>query len=323
MPLATETIPEIIALIAELVDAGHAYEAGGDVYFRVASFATYGALSGHRPDQIEDQEPSPLKEDPARLRALEGDEGRRGHLVGLAVGPGAAGLAHRVLGDGREDARARVPDPRRRARPRLPPPRERARAVAGRRAPVREDLDAQRAAAVHRREDVEVGRQRGHDPGGDRRVGAGGGAALPDDRPLAQAARVLAGDDDGGERPGREPAQRAARRDASGGRLGRARRRARRRLQHARRARRLPPAGRARARSTSCGAGSPIFGLGGLGDAVEAPAEVVALAQARAEARTARDFAESDRLRDEIAAAGWEVRDVRDAPGGFELVPLP
>ncbi len=64
MPLATETIPEIIALIRELVDAGHAYEAGGDVYFRVASFATYGALSGQRPGEGEEQEPSPLKEDP-------------------------------------------------------------------------------------------------------------------------------------------------------------------------------------------------------------------------------------------------------------------
>ena len=62
-PLATETIPEIVALIAELIDSGHAYEAGGDVYFRVASFASYGALSGHRLDQIEEQEPSPLKED--------------------------------------------------------------------------------------------------------------------------------------------------------------------------------------------------------------------------------------------------------------------
>ena len=38
-PLATETIPEIVALIGELIDSGHAYEAGGDVYFRVASFA--------------------------------------------------------------------------------------------------------------------------------------------------------------------------------------------------------------------------------------------------------------------------------------------
>ena len=35
-PLATETIPEIVALIEELLVSGHAYEAGGDVYFRVA-----------------------------------------------------------------------------------------------------------------------------------------------------------------------------------------------------------------------------------------------------------------------------------------------
>ncbi len=69
--------------------------------------------------------------------------------------------------------------------------------------------------------------------------------------------------------------------------------------------------------------GLAIFGLGGLADSVEAPAEIVALARARAEARAARDFAESDRLRDRIAAAGWEVRDVHREPDGFELVPLP
>ena len=62
-PLATETIPEIVALIEELVASGHAYESGGDVYFRVSSFETYGALSGQRPDQVEEQEPSALKED--------------------------------------------------------------------------------------------------------------------------------------------------------------------------------------------------------------------------------------------------------------------
>ena len=66
----------------------------------------------------------------ARLRALEGDEAGRGHLVGRAVGPRAARLAHRVLGDGRARPRADVRDPRRRARSRLPAPRERARPVA-------------------------------------------------------------------------------------------------------------------------------------------------------------------------------------------------
>ena len=50
----------------------------------------------------------------------------------------------------------------------------------------------------------------------------------------------------------------------------------------------------------------------------DAPAEVAALAEARQAARAARDFAESDRLRDEILAAGWVVR---DGAGGWELVP--
>jgi cysteinyl-tRNA synthetase len=63
MPLATESIPEIVALIEELVAAGHAYEVEGDVYFRVASFPEYGRLSRQRPDRMEEQEPNPLKED--------------------------------------------------------------------------------------------------------------------------------------------------------------------------------------------------------------------------------------------------------------------
>src|SRR5205814_1455013 len=49
-PLASETVPQIVALIEELVAGGHAYEAGGDVYFAVRSFPAYGELSGQRPD---------------------------------------------------------------------------------------------------------------------------------------------------------------------------------------------------------------------------------------------------------------------------------
>ena len=64
MPLATETMAEILALIEELVESGHAYPVDGDVYFRVARFPEYGRLSGQRPDQVEEQEPNPLKEDP-------------------------------------------------------------------------------------------------------------------------------------------------------------------------------------------------------------------------------------------------------------------
>ena len=62
-PLATETIPEIVALIAELVERELAYESGGDVYFRVAKWPSYGELSGAKVDDMVAQEPSDLKED--------------------------------------------------------------------------------------------------------------------------------------------------------------------------------------------------------------------------------------------------------------------
>src|SRR5918997_2295378 len=44
-PKATENIGPIIALIESLIERGHAYEADGDVLFRVASFDGYGKLS--------------------------------------------------------------------------------------------------------------------------------------------------------------------------------------------------------------------------------------------------------------------------------------
>jgi cysteinyl-tRNA synthetase len=64
LPKATEVIPEMIRFISELIDRGHAYGSDGDVYFRVDSFPDYGRLSGQRPDQVEEQEPNPRKEDP-------------------------------------------------------------------------------------------------------------------------------------------------------------------------------------------------------------------------------------------------------------------
>jgi cysteinyl-tRNA synthetase len=63
-PRATESIPQIVAFIEELIRTGHAYPVEGDVYFRVARDPGYGRLSGQRPDQMEEQEPNPLKEDP-------------------------------------------------------------------------------------------------------------------------------------------------------------------------------------------------------------------------------------------------------------------
>jgi cysteinyl-tRNA synthetase len=76
---------------------------------------------------------------------------------------------------------------------------------------------------------------------------------------------------------------------------------------------------RSRGLAADLRAGLEIFGLGSLAERAEAPAEIVELAEARQRARAAKDFAEADRLRDEIAARGWEVRDVAS---GFELVPL-
>ncbi|MBS1887131.1 MAG: cysteine--tRNA ligase [Actinobacteria bacterium] len=55
-PKATETIDGIVALIAELIAGGHAYESGGDVYFRVRSFPGYGKLSNRRPEDMDQGE---------------------------------------------------------------------------------------------------------------------------------------------------------------------------------------------------------------------------------------------------------------------------
>src|SRR4051812_722510 len=65
LPKATDSVPAIVSFIEELVARGHAYAVGGDVYFRVSSFAEYGRLSGQKPDQVEQgEEPNALKEDP-------------------------------------------------------------------------------------------------------------------------------------------------------------------------------------------------------------------------------------------------------------------
>jgi cysteinyl-tRNA synthetase len=55
-PKATETIGAIVALISALVESGHAYQAGGDVYFRVASFEGYGKLSNRPLEEMQQGE---------------------------------------------------------------------------------------------------------------------------------------------------------------------------------------------------------------------------------------------------------------------------
>ncbi len=67
-PRASDHIGQMIALIERLIDRGHAYVDGGTVYFDVASFAGYGALSrnsldhlraGHRLDAVDHHKRNP------------------------------------------------------------------------------------------------------------------------------------------------------------------------------------------------------------------------------------------------------------------------
>jgi cysteinyl-tRNA synthetase len=51
-PRATGHVPEMIVLMRRLIESGHAYAAGGDVYFDVRSWPSYGELSGQRLDHM-------------------------------------------------------------------------------------------------------------------------------------------------------------------------------------------------------------------------------------------------------------------------------
>jgi cysteinyl-tRNA synthetase len=116
-PKATETIGPIIALIEDLVASGHAYESGGDVYFRVRSFPAYGQLSNRDTDAMDQGEEAgsaELKEDPldfALWKRRKGDEdtgwpspwgeGRPGwHIECSAMAEELLGLEFAVHGGG-------------------------------------------------------------------------------------------------------------------------------------------------------------------------------------------------------------------------------
>jgi len=51
-PRATHYIPQMIELIGKLIDKGHAYEVGGTVYYDIASFPAYGRLSRNTTDKL-------------------------------------------------------------------------------------------------------------------------------------------------------------------------------------------------------------------------------------------------------------------------------
>lgn len=74
-PRATGHVPEMIVLMRRLIDAGHAYAAGGDVYFDVTSYPGYGALSGQRPEHMRaagDTDTDSSKRDPRDFALWKG-----------------------------------------------------------------------------------------------------------------------------------------------------------------------------------------------------------------------------------------------------------
>jgi cysteinyl-tRNA synthetase len=119
-PLASETIPGIVDLIQALIDGGHAYASGGDVYFSVRSFPDYGKLSNRRLEDLAPQdtgepaEEGVLKRDPldfALWKAQkEGEDtawdapwgrGRPGwHIECSAMAEGILGLDFDIHGGG-------------------------------------------------------------------------------------------------------------------------------------------------------------------------------------------------------------------------------
>jgi cysteinyl-tRNA synthetase len=67
-PLASDTLGPIVELIERLIEKGLAYESGGDVYYRVSGFESYGRLSGQRVEELVEGarvEPGEHKEAPA------------------------------------------------------------------------------------------------------------------------------------------------------------------------------------------------------------------------------------------------------------------
>lgn len=76
-PFATKTLGEMISIVKDLINKGYAYEANGDVYFRVKKFSKYGYLSKQPIDQLESGariEVGEQKEDPLDFALWKKDE---------------------------------------------------------------------------------------------------------------------------------------------------------------------------------------------------------------------------------------------------------
>jgi cysteinyl-tRNA synthetase len=319
LPKATEVVPEIIRFIGELIERGYAYAAKGDVYFRVARDPHYGRLSGQRPDQVEEQEPNPLKEDPrdfALWKANKPDEdtswdspwgsGRPGwHIECSVMAEELLGPAFEIHGGGLDLV-----------------------------FPHHENELAQSSALGHEFARIWTHNGMLRFTGEKMSKSAGNVVTLRDAidewgretllmlflgahwrKPMDFSEETLE------QARAQVDGFREFLRSANGGGE---------RTQQARLAEALdddfntPDAlalfheWRRQGLADDLLGGLRVFGLGSLAERKNAPAELVELAEEREKARAGRDFEEADRLRERISAAGWEVRDAAD---GFELVP--
>jgi cysteinyl-tRNA synthetase len=336
-PLASESIDGIIAYIQTLIDRGAAYAAGGDVYFRVRSDPEYGSLS-HREvddmDQGEGVEGARLKEDPldfALWKAQkEGEDaawdapwgrGRPGwHIECSAMAEEALGVGFEIHGGGND----------------LTFPHHENEAAQTRMA-----RDAELARIWMHNGMLQMGAEKMAKSVGNvsllhevlERWGRDAvimffvnahyrGPMDFDDEVMAQATARVKRVREAGRRlvDGPSPADMASYKE---------------RFFEALRDDFNTPAALAAAFEWIREANSrenvgrddlvemlTVLGLENLlePETVEAGEEAEAMLQAREAARAARDFAEADRLRDELRARGWEVR---DGPSGPELVPVP
>jgi cysteinyl-tRNA synthetase len=314
LPKVTDHIPQIVAFIGSLIGAGHAYPVNGDVYFRVSSFAEYGRLSGNRPDQMEDLEPNPLKEDPRDFALWKANKpgedtvwdapwgrGRPGwHIECSAMAEELLGPAFEIHGGGLDLVFPHHENELAQSRALGHPfaqiwahngilrvTGEKMSKSVGNIASIREVLDEWGREALlvfflggHWRKPIdfspETMAQAAAQAEGFRNVFRGSSEPVGEWEPF-----VAALDDDFNTTEALA-------------------------LMHGWRDHELL--------RRALG----VFGLASLAVQAQAPAETVALAEQRMAARAAKDFAEADRLRAEIEAAGWEMR---DEPDGYTLVP--
>ncbi|MHB8587793.1 MAG: cysteine--tRNA ligase [Candidatus Dormibacteraceae bacterium] len=93
-PRATDYIPQMIDLIEKLIAGGHAYEVGGTVYYDIASFPAYGKLSRNTTDKLlagARGEVDPQKRQPGDFTLWKAAGGHRMQVWPSPWGPGFPG----------------------------------------------------------------------------------------------------------------------------------------------------------------------------------------------------------------------------------------